>query len=131
MGGDNERIDDMNVRLRLTQRAGCRDQLLERPTHVCLGDCRCPIADRIDPEDAIVACEQPHEVRSRQRIAAPIVAEAQDVPPPEHVGPRAGPLGRWFQYLHVEELPRSGRLSEPATCTRSPVERTTRRAGYV
>src|SRR5207245_3067007 len=57
---------------------------------------RRPVPDRVHPQDAVPAGEEPHQVRLGQRVAVPVVAEADDVTPLDRGGGRGsggGPAG--------------------------------------
>src|SRR5262245_14227544 len=100
--GNRQRVERENVRLDLPQRTCRRRQLPERPAQIGLGRGRRSVADGIDPQHAILARHQPHQMRLRQRIAAPVVAETEHVSAPQRVGcdGRGGFLDHYVSSCH-------------------------------
>ena len=86
VSGNRQRVEREDVRLDLPQRTCRRRQLPERPAQIGLGRGRRSVADGIDPQHAIVARHQPHQMRLRQRIAVPVVAETEHVSAAQRVG---------------------------------------------
>src|SRR5262249_23127474 len=60
-------------------------ELLDDPFQIMHRGCRFAIADRIDPQDAVFLRQPLHDVFLAERIAVPVVAEANDVLSLNHV----------------------------------------------
>ena len=79
VGRDGQRVEDVDVRLDLSHRLGGGLELVHGATEVRLRRGGRPVANRVDPENAVVPREDPHDVRLRERIAAEVVPEAEHV----------------------------------------------------
>ena len=113
MEGDHEGRENVDV---VGDTAAARGEVSRLPDHeaqVPPGDARIAVADRVDPQDAVLPGEAEHHVFLAQRVAVPVVAEADDVSPLKHGVPPLRPEPSCFPVLS-----RVRRRS--ARCARTP-----------
>ena len=84
--GDGQRIEHEDVGLDLADGLRRRPQLVDRAAQIRLGRRGRAVADRVDPQDAVVTRQDAHEVRLRERIAGEVMAETQHVSAAEGIG---------------------------------------------
>ena len=90
-------------------------ELVDDAAEIARGRARRAVAERVDPQDAVVLRQPRHHVLLRQRIAGPVVGEADDVAAGErHATSRIGSgIGRAEKFvvpqLEHDERPQLGR----------------------
>src|SRR5574340_1666658 len=86
---DGERSEDVNVFLYAAAAPGEVADLSDDALQIVHRDFRIPVADRIHPEDPVAPRQPDHDVLLAERVAVPVVAEADDVPSFDHSNSRA------------------------------------------